>query len=118
MQEWGVIISAAGLAILVLTSVGGLVWKLSRIEIGLRAEYSEEIAEIKADAVKELAALSAKLYQVEESITMLKAVFAAALLCALMIPGAPKPASPASTASATAITASARPPASGSTPMR
>jgi hypothetical protein len=65
MQEWGVIISAAGLAILVLTSVGGLVWKLSRIEIGLRAEYSEEIAEIKADAVKELAALSAKLYQVE-----------------------------------------------------
>ena len=64
-MEWGVMISAAGLAILVLTSVGGLVWKLSRIEIGLRSEYSEEIAAMKAHQVQELAVLSAKLYQME-----------------------------------------------------
>jgi hypothetical protein len=58
-------ISAAGLAILVLTTSGGLVWKLSRIEIALRAEYTEEIASIRADHGKEVAALQAKVYQVE-----------------------------------------------------
>jgi hypothetical protein len=54
MQDLGVLISAAGLALLVLTSVGGLVWKLARIEAALRAEYTREIA-----------TLQAKLYQVE-----------------------------------------------------
>ena len=52
--NWPLVVSAAGLAVLVLSSVGGLVWKLSRIEIGLRAEAAKEAAE-----------LSAKLYQVE-----------------------------------------------------
>lgn len=65
MQDWGIVISAAGLAILVLSSVGGLVWKLSRIEIALRAEYTEEVTAIRAEYIKELAALSGKLYQVE-----------------------------------------------------
>ena len=54
MQDMGVIVSAAGLAILVLSSVGGLVWKLSRIEAQLRAEYVEKNA-----------VLAAKLYQIE-----------------------------------------------------
>lgn len=54
MHDWGVIISAAGLTILVLSSVGGLVWKLSRIELAVRAEMTTEIA-----------ALQAKVYQVE-----------------------------------------------------
>ncbi len=65
MQDWGVMISAAGLVVLVLSSVGGLVWKLSRIEIALRAEYTAEVADVRAEYVRELASLSAKLYQVE-----------------------------------------------------
>jgi len=65
MVDMGIMISAAGLAILILTSVCGLVWKLSRIEIGLRAEYMEEVAELRDAHAKEIAALSAKLYQVE-----------------------------------------------------
>ena len=54
MSEMSVIIAAAMLAVVVLTSVGGLVWKLSRIEVGLRAEFT-----------KENAVLAARLYQVE-----------------------------------------------------
>jgi hypothetical protein len=76
MQDWGVVISAAGLAILVLSSVAGLVWRLSRIEIALRAEYTGEIGEIRADHTREIgqiradhsreiAALQAKVYEVE-----------------------------------------------------
>lgn len=65
MQEWSVVISAAGLIILVLSSVGGLVWKLSRIEIALRAEYTAEVTALRTEAAKEIAIISAKLYQVE-----------------------------------------------------
>jgi len=36
MPDWGVIIAAVGLVILVLSSVGGLVWRLSRIDLALR----------------------------------------------------------------------------------
>lgn len=87
MQEWSVIISAIGLAIVTLSSVGGLVWKLSRIELALRSEFAKavsdfkdehgrELAEVKAANVKEIgdikathaeqfAAIHAKVYQVE-----------------------------------------------------
>lgn len=54
MENLGVIISAVGLAIVILSSVGGLVWRVARSEMGLRAEYSAEIA-----------ALKAKVYEVE-----------------------------------------------------
>ncbi|OKO70392.1 hypothetical protein AC629_40420 [Bradyrhizobium sp. NAS80.1] len=50
----GVMIAAAGLAIVILSSVGGLVWKLARQEAQLRAEHNAEIS-----------ALKEKLYQVE-----------------------------------------------------
>lgn len=63
--DWGTIISAAGLLIVVLSSVGGLVWRLSRVEAAAKADYTEKIAEIRDEHAKEIAALSAKLYQVE-----------------------------------------------------
>jgi len=87
MQEWSVVISAIGLAIVTLSSVGGLVWKLSRIELALRSEFAKAVADFKDDHVRELAtvktdhgreisnlkaahsgqiaALSDKIYQVE-----------------------------------------------------
>jgi hypothetical protein len=64
-QDWSVIIAAATLAFIVLSSVGGLVWRLSRIELSMRAEATAEITEVKDAHSKELATLSAKLYQVE-----------------------------------------------------
>lgn len=53
-HDAGLMISAAGLAIVVLSSVGGLVWKLARQEASLRADLNEEIS-----------ALKQKVYQVE-----------------------------------------------------
>jgi hypothetical protein len=64
-HEWGVIIAAAGLAILLLTTVGGLIWKLSRIEISVRAEADEKINNVRADAEDKINAQREKLYQVE-----------------------------------------------------
>jgi hypothetical protein len=64
-DQWGIIISAGGLLIVVLSAVGGLVWRLSRIEIAIRNEYTEEVAAIRAEHAREIASLSAKLYQVE-----------------------------------------------------
>lgn len=52
--NWTLVISAVSLEIVIITSAVGLVWKLSRTEVGLRAEFTEKIA-----------ALSAKVYQVE-----------------------------------------------------
>lgn len=63
--SWSLVVSVASLVLVILSSVGGLVWKLSRIEIGLRAEAAAEVAEIRAHQAQEYAALSAKLYQVE-----------------------------------------------------
>jgi hypothetical protein len=48
------VISAAGLAIAILSSAVGVTWKLARQEMALRAEFTAAHAE-----------LSAKLYQVE-----------------------------------------------------
>ena len=65
MAEAMPLIAAATLGIMVLSSVGGLVWKLSRIEIGLRAECEVKVAELEKKHAIEIAALSAKLYQIE-----------------------------------------------------
>ncbi|QDP20653.1 hypothetical protein [Bradyrhizobium cosmicum] len=76
MQEWSIILSAMGLAVVILSSVIGLVWKLSRIELALRSEFGKavsdfqdehtrEIGEMKAAHAKETAELHAKVYQVE-----------------------------------------------------
>jgi hypothetical protein len=76
MQEWSLVISAGGLAIVILSSVAGLVWKLSRIELALRSEFARtvsdiqdehtrEIAQIRTSHAKEVADLNAKVYQVE-----------------------------------------------------
>jgi hypothetical protein len=53
-HEWGVIIAAIGCVILIMTTFGGVIWKLSRIEIGVRAEADEKIN-----------ALREKVYQLE-----------------------------------------------------
>ncbi|BAR61815.1 hypothetical protein [Bradyrhizobium diazoefficiens] len=76
MQEWTIAISAIGLAVVILSSVVGLVWKLSRIELALRSEVSmtvagiqdghaREIAEIKSSHAREVSELHAKVYQIE-----------------------------------------------------
>lgn len=76
MQEWSIVISAAGLAVVILSSVVGLVWKLSRIELALRSEFStavseiqdghaRELADIRTSHAKEVGDLQAKVYQVE-----------------------------------------------------
>lgn len=53
-MDWTLIIAAVSLEIVILTSAVGIVWKLTRTEMALRAEFT-----------KDLAALSAKVYQVE-----------------------------------------------------
>ena len=55
------VISAAGLAVIILTATVTVTWKLSRVEVGIRAEY------IAADALNAAAnaVLAAKLYQIE-----------------------------------------------------
>jgi hypothetical protein len=47
-------IAAGGLAVVILSSAITVVWKLSRIEISIRADYGRQVAE-----------LQAKVYQVE-----------------------------------------------------
>lgn len=53
-EWWTVVIAAASLQIVVLTSAVIIVWRLSRTEMALRTEFSEKQA-----------AISAKIYQVE-----------------------------------------------------
>lgn len=52
--DWTLIIAAMSLEVVILSSAVGVVWKLSRSEMALRNEFTEKIA-----------ALSAKVYQVE-----------------------------------------------------
>lgn len=54
MNDWNLLIAAASLELVILSSAIGVVWKLSRIEVGLRSEFTKEIA-----------AAHAKIYQVE-----------------------------------------------------
>ncbi len=53
-MDWSLIVAAASLELVVLSSAVGIVWKLSRQEAAMRAEYTKANAE-----------MAAKLYQVE-----------------------------------------------------
>jgi hypothetical protein len=75
-MDWGLAIAAASLELVILSSAIGIVYRITRVEVQLRAEYTREIALIRAETTKEVAgilaastaatsALSAKLYQVE-----------------------------------------------------
>jgi hypothetical protein len=65
MMDWTLFVAAGSLEIVILSSAIGVVWKLTRTEISLRSEFTTEIATIRAEAAKEIAALQAKVYQVE-----------------------------------------------------
>lgn len=52
VENLGVIIAGVGLVIVILSSVGGLVWRVARSEMALRAEFSGEIAELKEKVYK------------------------------------------------------------------
>lgn len=64
-MDWGLAIAAASLEIVILTSAVGIVYRITRVEVSLRAESSMEVAKIRAESTAALAAISAKLYQVE-----------------------------------------------------
>ena len=64
-MERGPIIAAGSLAFVIVSALCGVVWKLSRVEVLMRAEHSAEIAAVKAAHASELTALQAKVYQVE-----------------------------------------------------
>ena len=65
MVDWNLVIAAISLEAVILGSAMGLVWKLSRSEMAMRAEYTKEIATSRSDSVKAIAELSAKIYQTE-----------------------------------------------------
>src|SRR4051812_45952984 len=64
-MDWNMIFAAISLEVAILGSATGLVWKISRSEMSMRAEYTKEIASARAEQVKACAELSAKIYQVE-----------------------------------------------------
>lgn len=64
-MDWTLLVAAGSLEIVILSSAIGVVWKLTRTEISLRSEFATQMAAIRADAVREIAALQAKVYQVE-----------------------------------------------------
>lgn len=53
-MNWELVLSAGSLELVILTSAIGIVWKMTRTEVGLRAEFQKEIK-----------TLSDKVYQVE-----------------------------------------------------
>lgn len=64
-MDWGLAIAAGTLELVVLSSAIGVVYRITRVEVSLRAEYTKEIAMIRAESTASIAALSGKLYQVE-----------------------------------------------------
>lgn len=75
-MDWTIVIAAASLEAVILASACGVVWKLTRTEVDLRGEFNkqiaaiyaasaEKVAEIRADHTREIAALTAKVYQIE-----------------------------------------------------
>lgn len=60
-----VYIAAGGLAIVILSSAIGVVWKLSRIELSIRADHGSEIAALRVIYHTEISALQTKVFQVE-----------------------------------------------------
>lgn len=65
MFDWPLVIAASSLELVILSSAIGVVWKLSRSEMAMRAEYTAEVALMRAEHVKAIAELSSKMYQVE-----------------------------------------------------
>jgi hypothetical protein len=63
--DWGLAIAAGTLEIVILSSAIGIVYRITRVEVSLRSDYTKEIALIRAESTASIAALSAKLYQVE-----------------------------------------------------
>jgi hypothetical protein len=61
MENAGLIISAGGLAVVIITAACTIVWRVSRVELSVRDECGKEIDEVR----KENVALQAKVYQVE-----------------------------------------------------
>lgn len=53
-MDWGLVIAAGSLELVILSSAIGVVWKLTRTEIALRGEFNQKMAEAQA-----------KIYQVE-----------------------------------------------------
>jgi hypothetical protein len=53
-MDWTLIVAAGSLELVILSSAIGITWRLSRVEVGLRAEFTKEVA-----------SLQAKVYQVE-----------------------------------------------------
>jgi hypothetical protein len=75
-MDWTLVIAAGSLEVVILSSAIGVVWKLTRTEVDLRNEFNkgiaeihaaaaEKVAQIRAEHTKEIAALNAKVYQVE-----------------------------------------------------
>lgn len=93
-MDWTIAIAAGSLEAVILTSAIGVVWKLTRTEVDLRGEFNkriaeihaaaaemrgefnkqiaeihaasaEKVAEIRAEHTREIAALTAKVYQIE-----------------------------------------------------
>jgi hypothetical protein len=71
-----VYIAAGMLAAVILTSTSGIVWKLSRVELSIRADHAAEIAAmrtdyvtqiagLRTDYVRDIADLNAKVYKIE-----------------------------------------------------
>lgn len=52
MENLGIIISAVGLSVVIVSSVAGLVWRVARSEMALRAEFNADIAELKEKVYK------------------------------------------------------------------
>lgn len=63
--DWTTIIGAMSLEVVIITSAVGVVWKLARSEISIRAEAERRVAEVREDATDAIKAISDKLYQVE-----------------------------------------------------
>jgi hypothetical protein len=60
-----IIIAAAGLALVILSSAVGVVFKLSRIELSIRADHGREISDLRSAYGKDIAELQAKVYKME-----------------------------------------------------
>ncbi|MGY3588096.1 hypothetical protein [Bradyrhizobium sp. USDA 4350] len=76
MNEWSIIIAAGSLEVIILSSVAGIVWKLSRLELAIRTEsdlkitalqkdHSDKIAALQKDHAEKEKTLSDKVYQIE-----------------------------------------------------
>jgi hypothetical protein len=63
--DWTTIFAAVSLEVVIISSAVGIVWKLSRSEISIRAEAETRVAEAKLAATTAIKEVSDKVYQVE-----------------------------------------------------